>query len=349
MKTIKIILLLLMVLITAVCKREITVETVINPDGSLVRSISTENDTTEVPETTYPFPPADDWRINMNKQVKIDTIFHESKIDTIKPDTSYIITATKIYASVTELNQDINIETDSIWINSMVQWEKSFRWFYSFYSYKETIESIFPFKTIPLEEKFTEQEIAWIKAGNDTADIDDRLDEWIMQSIFTEFFQAFQSCMREKPQYPRSGIAREAKRDSLYRRVMQYEFLDDAKDSFSEYFIKQVNDIYGVPVPDLKPILAPLEIKLDRFFATAVSGTHEEYIFRVQIPGQIYDANADQLKNGYAQWTFTNGRLIPCNMVIWVKSRSLNAIPLILSILIIGGSIIILIRLRRSP
>ncbi|MDZ7722543.1 MAG: sigma-70 family RNA polymerase sigma factor [candidate division KSB1 bacterium] len=158
-------------------------------------------------------------------------------------DTTYLVSAHKSFFSVEKMNQELVFPDDSVAISSSAHWQKAFRWFYTFFYYSETFQTIFPFRGIPLEQEFTEQEIKWIKAGIDTSDIDDKLDNWIIKSIFIEFYTAFESYAANHPDLNISSAELKANRDSLYQRMMHYEFLETDDTSYVDYFTSQVHSI----------------------------------------------------------------------------------------------------------
>ncbi len=139
---------------------EYTVTTRIMPDGSIERIILVKGDSASVFSGSLPVPADTTWEITWG---------HTSGAESIKTDKeTFFYKARKVYRNDTELNKEINSgKGGSNIIRRQVKVEKRFRWFYTFYHYRETYFRIFPFSYYPVDDYLNDEELEIVHAGND--------------------------------------------------------------------------------------------------------------------------------------------------------------------------------------
>jgi len=173
MKRISMIGLLLLVLLSGGCNTKYSVKTRIHPDGSFEKTIVCEGDSLGIYELSLPFDLSDGW--NMEIRRKTDG------------SDGFITTATKRYPSLEDLQKEYARGLDSSKLRIVSSIEKRFRWFFTYYTYEETIPAFGLFtQTVPIGSVFTPAELEALAAGKDSV-LNKRFDEYWMRTVVDGF------------------------------------------------------------------------------------------------------------------------------------------------------------------
>jgi hypothetical protein len=302
------------------CK-EINTSTRVGPNGHLTRIISVKGDSAGIGESGYPIPNDSTWTIEKE----------------LVPDdsTKMVWTFLKTYKNATDLNADF-VQNDSVLhINSYVKFSKKFRWIYTYYSYQETIQELGPLLVFP-----DSTSMLVYQAKRDT--IDD-IERWSDELVFESFYQTL---LKELEKEPIKGLTSEfveSKRDELF--VITEEF-DGDLDNLVDNLLDACQDIFELDsAGPLRPILDVFWQKLEKYLDFIERSIGEEYKNNVEMPGQIFDANAEKMEGNVAFWEFDNEDFEIENWIMWVESRKLNIVPTVLTLLFIVASITIVVYL----
>ncbi|MBN1559293.1 hypothetical protein JW998_03540 [candidate division KSB1 bacterium] len=329
--------LLLLVLITSLammigCKK-VTIATVVHSDGSLQRTVSVPGDSLGVEETVYPFPQDGSW----------DLMSH-------KDSSGYTYVISKDFRNVDELNEEFKLDEDTVKMKVRVRLQKRFRWFYSFYRYEESFIKFYPFTGANLSDYVTEEEIKIYANGNDSTDIEERMEEYAWHALMEDFYNAFVGAV-EKSQSGFNADQLAQKKQELFSAVMKWDFLDEDAD-FALFFLQTCDQIYrpAKSFASLASHLDGLNRKYKEYVAFISDIIGEGYYVGVQLPGHVLDTNANNtIKDHEVAWEFEPESFQFHDYLMWVESRYLNVVPTLVSALfVLSGLMMIWFSARRA-
>ncbi len=187
------------------CKESFTVVTSLFTDGSCDRTITVSSDTMGIPTVAFPLP--------------IDSTWEMSWKAPVEKGEKYLFTAKKHFAHIDSMRQAYARINDSTKIRIDVSVEKDFRWFYTYFTYKEKYGSFNPFRSIPLSDFMTGAEVQRYLAGERSDSLKKKRDAWEMHNMFEVYYQGLLDGARNlhHPSLPPSLI--ESKKEELYARV----------------------------------------------------------------------------------------------------------------------------------
>jgi hypothetical protein len=330
----RIVLSLCLVMVLGGCKSSyLVITTQVKPNGALLRTMEVVGDSTGVPKMSYPMPRDSSW------------------VMTCVPDSdkkSYTYTLHKLFSSADELNKELGCRRDTIKVNDSVSLKKRFRWFFTYYQFKETIYRTSPFTLVPIEKYLTPEELKYFNAQKDTMNIKDKVDEWEMRSIFESYYQVLKTAVSEK-KVPLTTEQLELSKEDLYKRIVDWK----ADDLFSEALLSVADSLFSIS-PSLLQIqsdFAKIDTTWNQYLKFQLSGD-EEYEFYAEMPGRIIDADSTgSIEQSKVWWKLKTESFQYRDVVMRVESRRFNRVPTIIFGLFILALIILLwisaVRARR--
>lgn len=312
------------------CK-EYTTKTKINTDGSCERIVIVEGDTAGIAYLPFQIPVDNSWKIETKK----------SDRDSSK----FVYTAAKIFDNVNELN---NVYKDSNKIGVEVNFEKKFRWFYTYYEYKETYSAYFPYKMIPLKEYLTEQEYESYLNDDTTSTLKNRLEKYAGENFLDYFLSEFLKVCKEY------GINEVNENSVKKNRQIILDYIDHSESSSSESDFEKLalflsETFKSQSIMNLKPffnkIISEIEKKIEW-----IGGANGTYINQVNMPGIILSTNSKSINGNIAEWKVDANKFLYDDLVMKVESRRANLWTFIVTGLLVIGLIVSLLlpRLRKK-
>lgn len=327
--------LLLSMMIFAGCKRTVTIQTILNNNGSLERIVSVSGDSTGVGKTAYPFPQDGSWSMMTHKDSA----------------NSYTYIIEKKFANVNLLNKEIMYREDSLQFDALATLDKKFRWFSTYYRYEETFFKIFPFTGANIFDYVTQEELDSYQAGNDSTGIEDKIEQYAAHSMFNEYYDAFTAAVENSSLgFEKSTL--DLKKDELFDKINEWDLFDD-EDDFGHYFLR-IADVVYKPAQSfltLQPVLRETTVKFNDYFKLIFDDRpSEDYRCKVQVPGRVIDTNANQgVQDREATWDFSDDQFHYADYVMWVESRRLNVVPtLITALFVLTGLFLLWLSARRT-
>jgi hypothetical protein len=325
---------LCLVMMLGGCKSSyLVITTRVKPNGALLRTIEVVGDSTGVPDMVYPVPRDNSWAM------------------TCAPDSdkkSYTYTLHKLFSSADELNKELGCRRDTIKVNDSVSLKKRFRWFFTYYQFKETLYRTSPFTLVPIEKYLTPEELKYFYAQKDTMKISDKVDEWEMRSIFESYYQVLKTAVSEK-KTPLTTEQLELSKEDLFKRIGEWK----PDELFSDALLSKADSLFSTS-PSLHLMqsnFAEVDTTLSQYLRFQLSGD-EEYEFYVEMPGRIIDADSTgSIEQSKVWWKLKTESFQYNDVVMRVESRRFNRIPTIIFGLFILALIILLwisaVRARR--
>ncbi|MBN1480745.1 hypothetical protein JXA70_10765 [candidate division KSB1 bacterium] len=293
-----------------------TIKTILNWDASFQRTISVSGDSSGVDETAYPFPQDGSWDMMRHKE-----------------DGSYTYVIQKDFSNVAELNKEVAYREDTVQVNAFVNLDKKFRWFYTYYRYEETFFKTFPFSGADIQDFVTESELATYRAGKDSTDIEERIEEYAQHAMFEDYYRAMQQAVQNGT-FVISDSALAQRKQELFEKAMDWEFYNFEDEDFARHFLKTCDTVYAPPVSfmQLKPELAEVNQKYVDYLAFISAIIGEDYRVEVYVPGRVIDTNANHSVNDdNVVWEFSADQFLYFDYALWVESRRFNILPTVIT------------------
>ena len=283
----------LFLLIASGCKKEKKTTTIINNDGSCVRTIAVNpvSDTS----STFPIPTDKSWDIHL------------------EGDTDKSFIAVKKFDDVNRLNNEYRRAKKA---GIDITFEKKFRWFFTYFSYQETYKPLLPIQRITIQNFLTKEEYAQYEHGDTGKALKKRLDDFLTANIYEEFYSQLIDSVEQlhDPSIPASVFITK-KQDIGFHEFGKGETKD---------IVKYLERILGLKLKG--KIERPIEnitksIEADIQFMMDAGG---DYLNEVQMPGIILNTNANTVEGNKSVWRFNEDRFAYIGYTMTVESRIAN-------------------------
>ena len=309
--------------------REIKVTTQVFPDGSCERIVSVNSDSSSAIHCIMPIPHNSTWEIEQK----------EGK------DNKQVYNAKKKFARVRDLNAEFVAANDTIlMVNCPAVFQKRFRWFFSYLSYRETYKAYNPFKLVPVSDYLTAEEIQRYGTGKDSSDVEkEKIEEWQKQTIFAEFFGILQQGAQtlNDPKLTVENV--ESNRDTLFAILVEAftnsnATMDTAITICEKLF--QANSVWQ---------LRSRFNRIQRMIDFMTEGYTDSYASSVIMPGLILGTNAKKIEGNQVTWEIKAEEFFIKDYEMWVESRIVNkwAIWATGVVLLLSSIVLIMPALRR--
>ncbi len=297
----------------AVCSgcREFKITTRVYPDGSVERSVTVSGDSSAIFSGTYPLPEGPGWTIRQGRDSKGK-----------KDDKTYTFTAKKVFRTAADLTAEQTPPSDTLLqVRHAVRADKRFRWFHTFYAYRETYRAATPFKKVPISDFLTREELNLYYQNQDTMDLDKKVDAWLAKSFFEEIIGALVDRLKNLPDPPLDPSAVEAQRDRLFLEFQKkLEGLDEP--SKLSALLERFFPIRQVRL--LRPFLFDLYKNVEKQWDFLSQLGSDTYRHEVVLPGLLMDTNAATVEGNRASWKFDGERMLWEDYELHAESRTVN-------------------------
>jgi hypothetical protein len=319
--------------------------TKIKADGSCYREFIRNADSSFVAGDTSknPFPMKLDssWKITFYKRMADDTTrFKKYPAGTTykQQNTEYSIfaIAKKEYPSVESLSKSFRYD-HSAWdsIIPMINFEKKFRWFYTYYEFNETYTPINPFKMVPVSNYLSNEEIAALygedrdlykgKNGFEIKtlleDLEHKSEAWFNKSCYEETYRIYLKHFRQLKNMPVDSASFAMAKDSIFK----YYGNNDSKNLniFSDDFNKVLDKYFNTKAFTMNQS-KEFEKEVENEFPDFLNSSNVELNYRISLPGQIIETNAPIFNNDTLSWKVENDRFYFNDYKLSAVSRKPN-------------------------
>lgn len=311
----------LIVILFAGC-RELRIETAVQRDGSVIRTIETKGgEASDLFELGLPVDSS--WSLTERTEIS-------------EEDTVVYQIATRRFQTAGEMNQVFGCESDSLSrLRFCATLEQDFRWFHSFWTYTETYQSYFPFQKISASEYLTPNELqVYTNADSLPEQVDSRVEEFFEKAMFLEMYQPVLDTLRsmEKPVISVDSLM--LYRDSLEISIFNLESESDS--AMIQDIMDTMRDILAdTDVYQLEPLISRQYNQILRKEGFHIS-VPEEWTHEIQMPGVIITTSADSLVNpSAARWQFESRKFQLTDHSMTVTSRVMNVWAIVVTSLVI--------------
>lgn len=367
MKTINKLFALFIILLFTACEQKGTLITEINPDGScsrqIIKKVSVKNmdsyeslDAFVELDSTWKYS----WKIvgqNDNQSNKYFPL-SEKQIDSIAYDSTSInnkieLTAKKNFPSINDMAKNFKYrrnENYEAW-KPTYSFKKKFRWFYTYYEYKEVYPKLKIDFPVSIDKYMTSEEsFYWFQgAGNLTNDmtgmeareftgnLENKYNEWLGDNYRTYLWNEVVKNYDKIPNPPVSKDKFREMKDSIL--PLKNFTLDKYPKFSSENQIRNsLNNYFNTTSFDAlwqgkDSVMQKSEEKISLMIIQAVSTGKIEYL--LNMPGKITVQSTPLMKDDYMKWQLESVKMISGDYELAACSRTTNVWAFILTGLLI--------------
>jgi hypothetical protein len=380
MKTMSKFLLFLSILFVVSCSQPSDMLTVLNPDGSCYREFSENADDAflmgDLSAKHNPFPSDVDstWEFAwMFRDTKLRTDFPLSKvvvdsIDKIIANRGriagrlskehVIVFARRHYKSVEEMDTVFKLKESNDWNKIKVKHHlnKKFRWFYTYYTYRETYPMIETGFELPIENYMTQDEARFWFTGKPNilqgkngmeireylGKIEDNYNKWITENLWNAEYKILLDNYNKLSKKPVPKVQLKALKDSIYSsKVNKLESFDMEKALNCFFRTNVFSELWRTESSPLKKFENDFNKKFSFLFA-------QGFNYKLILPGKIIQPGDAIIQGDTMVWKLTSQRLVPADYVIEAQSRKANTWAFILTGIIAIIAIVSFLWKRRK-
>ncbi|MFT3753931.1 MAG: hypothetical protein QM800_13985 [Paludibacter sp.] len=351
-------------LIVVSCGQPTDMLTVINSDGSCYREFAVNADSAflrgNVAGDNNPFPMDIDstWEIRwsyLNAPLRTDFPLSKSLFDSIhklneqgtKED--IMVYARKHYKTVEELDRLFKFKKSMEWSNLKAKHElgKEFRWFYTYYTYKETYSQIKTGFELPVEDFMTKDEaMFWFTGKPDILkgmngveariyieEIEADYNRWLLHNCWNSEYKALITNYDQMARKPVSKKQLIALRDSIFETKVKSEKDYDVERVLNDFF--QTDAFSELWLTDNSPMK-----KFEKDFNYGFSDFFSQsFNYKLILPGKIVQSSDAKVHGDTLIWNLTAYRMIPADYTIEAQSRKTNVWAFVLSGIILIAAV----------
>lgn len=354
------------VLITS-CTEPTDMLTVINPDGSCYREFSENADNEfllgDLTDKHNPFPTDVDstWKFAWSfKSSKIRTDFplKQTVVDSISKLTDgitrkagtvskehVIVFARKKYNSVEEMDTVFKLNESSDWNKLKIKHNLNieFRWFYTYYTYRETYPKVKTGFELPIENYMTKDEARFWFTGKPNifhgkngiemheylGQIEGKYNKWITENLWNTEYKILLNNYDRLNNKPITKEQLKLLQDSIYNsKVNNLEDFDMEKALNSFFKTAAFSELWKNQDSPLKKFEKDFDKKFSFLFSRGFN-------YKLILPGKITQSGDAIIHGDTLVWQLTSQRLIPADYIIEAQSRKANLWAFIVSGLIV--------------
>jgi len=326
---------LLLTLWIAGC-REIKTTTTVYEDGRIERKIAIEGNSNKLQESAFPFP--------------IDSTWSRQRTHQAQDSTKTVTTWSRQFSGIAELQACYKAITHpALRVKVDIKSERKFRWFYTYWQYSETYHAYNVHILKPVSDYLSADELLfWINKPDSSDEVEKKMDQWMMDNMFAEFYQTLQHQVRRLND-PRLDIQLlDAHKSELYHALMDSSSEADEVDEI----LAVCQQIYGSDVLNAARVAIDSSlISLEKHLEFETDLSLNSYTNTVLLPGQLWASNGQIVEQGQVTWNLTSRNFQFEDFSMWARSRKANIgltiLSAIMAILLAAGLIIAHIKSRN--
>ncbi|MFT3903412.1 MAG: hypothetical protein QM727_09575 [Niabella sp.] len=347
------------------CNNNDDMTTIVNGDGSCERIFSSKVSDEFIKGDTsdHPFPVnLKGWTINWKaKDGELRTHWPFKNWQGEKGDSLFRVTAiiSKRFAFVRELSDSFRFKHDYPWADIRISpaLEKKFRWFYSYYTYREVFSGLPVKPPVPINRYLTKEEAGYwftgqpditrgmngVEAKDLLDDIEAKANKWFMHNLFEFQYATLLGNLSLFPGSPDRKLMLE-KKDSVFARSYDDFVNADIRIgiALNKYFqTKAFNPLLDNKDERMKRIIEPEGVeRFSRYFEAHIN-------YKLIMPGELLRSNG-VLTGDTLSWKVDAYRLLNGDYTIEASSKKTNIWAWILSVFIILAASVFLFKGNRK-
>lgn len=358
MKRIALIPALAICILAVSCSNQDEMLTVIKPDGSCYRefvkiadSVFMNGDTAK----SNPFPVDLDpgWEISwkyLTPEIHTNWPVKNQKWNTGDTSQKITVIARHNYTDAEEMGKNFRFKKSDDWYNfkAVASLEKKFRWFYTYYNFKEVYPKIKTFDDVPFSKYMTADEASfWFSGKPDLlkgmngieireyiGDLENKYNAWFANNLWNVEYMTLLANYDILDPKPVSKKRLEQARDSVFHKNMTFNTngeMEQRMDQCLDNYFKTTafSSLWNQKESPMKKFEDNLDsLDFIKYFTKSVD-------YKLLLPGKITDPGNAVIRGDTLHWRLTAYRMVYSDCEISAQSRKANLWAFILSGIIV--------------
>ncbi len=317
----------------------------IHRDGSIGKTLVIEGDSAEIAGVHLAMMKETDWKKEWTKTEKAKDQLSGSK--EVEKD-KFKLTLSKEFKSVQAMNSSMNpadTNLQVIRVNSTLH--RKFRWFFTNYSYEETILMANPFNSLNYRDFLNEEELRLICLTEEDRKKDPKydstsykatekkFDDYLFHSMYEDFYQRLIPILKEDKSITITIQELQQKKESIYHYLMD-SIKGDKPEEILDGFEKVLKN------PGIEVVKSKYLSRFDGFSkkeAFYLESSDDSYKFSIRMPGLLLTTNSDKIEGSATNWEVTFNDFFFKDYTMKAESRMVNTWAFIVAGLILLGAL----------
>ncbi len=319
--------------------RDIEVTTKVNLDGSFTRTIKITGDSADVFKPDLPYP--------------IDASWEKTVIKDTTDQGDYILTYIKTYKKSEQVNSEMSQDTG--WRKGLernLTIDKSFGFFYSYLTFRETYKATMPFEKLDFPNKLTPKEMIYLSESKIPITKSDSIQNkqvwekfvgFLVEAIANQIISTLEDGIKKLNDPRLKPESVELYRDSIEHKL--YDYYEDM-----DVYINFYRDWTGNESAEkLKTLEPPLFEELDEKVSFVLNAIFmDSYSQTVEMPGLITETNAKSVTGNKVSWGVNGDKFLFEDYEMKAESRVVNRWAFVVSgVLLLLVLILMFLKIRK--
>ena len=350
-------------LFVASCGQPTDMLTVVNADGSCYREFNENADSAFLRGNTSadhnPFPTDIDstWKLRWSYKSPVlrsdfplsklvyDSIYKprvdEGRLANHKSKDDVLVYARRTYKSVAEMDSLFKFKKSLEWSKLKVKHvlDMNFRWFYTYYTYKETYSKINTGFELPIEDFMNKDEAQfWFTGKPDllkgmngvearvcVEEIEGDYNRWVLHNCWNSEYKALVSYYDKMKKKPVSKAELISLGDSIFETKVKSDKDYDVEKVMNKFFKTDAfSELWLTDNSPMKKFERDFNYGFSEFFSRSFN-------YKLIMPGKIIKSSDAIIQGDTLVWKLTAYRMVPGDYTIEAQSRKVNVWAFILT------------------
>ncbi len=239
-----------------------------------------------------------------------------------------ILTATKIFPSFEAFDSALVLNAKGFVPVFATRIEKHFRFFFTYFTYKETYKAQQFYKPMPVDRYFTPDELGKLKEGIDSAWTKNKLEEYNNYIMLDSYFEIMNREFLSKDKIDLNSLIPADKKKLLFAELSAPGKKDDEIEAvLKNYFGSQI----ALKIVEFSKTKNPEIENMDKTFSVSDGAYNNSVI----MPGIITSSNSKIIEGNRVTWKFDQDKFKFFDFEMTAESREVNVWVIVVSSVII--------------
>jgi hypothetical protein len=318
------------------CEHNVQFKTKVHADGSLDKTIILEaEDSTVAQHNRFNVSESQGWKVSVQRIKEKDKKFR--------------YTFQKSFSLASHANTELVHSSDSLF-SVTSKFESRFRWFYTYLDYSDTYRATNRFD-LPVSDYLNKEDFQFIDnlpaEGKSISKADSlfltKLNERIFDHYATRGY--FEDYYRLLTDLTTDGLERKL---LASRKEKLFQLMNSKDNGLEGDFLPKLADSLGLAINFSNPAYKIRKAEVENKFKFMSWATEGKYQHTIEIPGEVVSHNADSIQGNSFYWSPSHLKFAFHDYSFFVTTRKPNVWAWLISLGVIGLTILGLIRSSRK-
>ncbi len=270
----------------------------------------------------------------------------EKKTDENKQESEqFIVQVRKNYNSVEELKKNFKFKKTHHWSDLKINYEleRKFRWFFTYYTYRETYPKIETDFDVPFSKYMSNEEVQFWFNNSDkltqgmngieirelSGSVEDKYNMWFANNAWNYYFKILLANYDQLKNPPVTKQRLELLNDTIFNKIENDKLEQKMDEVLNKYFKTTTFTAFWKDGSLMKA--AEERFENQKVFEYV----NDKFNYNLILPGKIIQSHNATVKGDTMTWRLTAYRMIPTEYIIEAQSRKANVWAFILTGLIL--------------